>query len=70
MNISFIANRFARHSQTSAWNHAGTWEEKDTTEWCKGVLTEVLSSVGAERGSLEAACEVEKVEGDASVGEN
>ena len=26
----------------SAWNNAGTWEEVEKTEWCKGKLTEAL----------------------------
>lgn len=26
----------------SAWNEAGTWEEVEKTDWCKGKLTEAL----------------------------
>lgn len=26
----------------SAWNDAGTWEEVEKTEWCKGKITEAL----------------------------
>ncbi|CAM9832623.1 unnamed protein product, partial [Pylaiella littoralis] len=29
----------------SAWNNAGTWEEVEKTEWCKGKLTEAFGKV-------------------------
>jgi tetratricopeptide (TPR) repeat protein len=52
----------------SAWNHAGTWEEKDTTEWCHESLTKRLKETKAEAGSLVAVvAEVEDMTGDASV---
>merc|ERR1711956_64706 len=40
----------------SAWNHAGTWEEKDTTEWCKNHL---------EKRLLESKVESSGSDGDA-----
>lgn len=33
----------------SAWNNAGTWEEVEKTEWCKGKLTEALRYLFHER---------------------
>ncbi|GMI01898.1 hypothetical protein TrLO_g8119 [Triparma laevis f. longispina] len=55
-------------SNASAWNHAGTWEEKDTTDWCKDNLTEILNIVELERGGLTAEIkEVKEISGDASV---
>lgn len=29
----------------SAWNEAGTWEEVEKTDWCKGKITEALRCV-------------------------
>jgi len=40
----------------SVWNQAGTWEEKDTTAWCKDALKERLAAV----------CKVKELTGDAS----
>ncbi|CAM9993892.1 unnamed protein product [Scytosiphon promiscuus] len=34
----------------SAWNDAGTWEEVEKTEWCKGKLTEAFSKVAVTVG--------------------
>eukprot|EP00752_Nemacystus_decipiens_P005276 g4785.t1 len=34
----------------SPWNNAGTWEEVEKTEWCKGKLTEALSKVTVTAG--------------------
>jgi len=55
-------------SNASAWNHAGTWEEKDTTDWCQENLTEMLSTLEFSRSGLTAeVSEVKEVKGDASV---
>ncbi|GMH54391.1 hypothetical protein TrRE_jg6812, partial [Triparma retinervis] len=54
----------------SAWNSAGTWEEKDTTEWCQGRLKDTLKCTVAEEdcSSLVAkVSELKDVNGDASV---
>lgn len=48
----------------SAWNRAGTWEEKDCTEWCRERLRTRLSEVRTE------SCQITKVDsltGEASV---
>lgn len=57
----------------SAWNHAGTWEEKDTTEWCKNHLQKRLLQTKVEAPGSDVShlrcsiTEVKDVEGDASV---
>lgn len=57
----------------SAWNHAGTWEEKDTTEWCKNHLEKCLleSTVEASESDVDALyCSItdaNNITGDASV---
>jgi tetratricopeptide (TPR) repeat protein len=55
----------------SAWNQSGTtWEEKDTTEWCRKRLKSRLKQTKAEVSSGPTAAIVTKVEnmvGDASV---
>ena len=56
-------------SMGSAWNSSGTtWEEKDTTEWCRTCLTECLKEATAVHQSYVAVVkEVESLTGDASV---
>lgn len=57
----------------SAWNHAGTWEEKDTTEWCKDHLEKRLLESKVEASGVDgdalhcSITEVKDVTGDASV---
>lgn len=60
----------------SAWNASGTtWEEKDTSEWCRACLTECLKEAtavftanNADQSTYVAVVkEVESVTGDASV---
>jgi len=57
----------------SKWNHAGTWEEKDTTEWCKEhlekrLLESKVEAVGVDGDALSCSiAEVSDVTGDASV---
>ena len=52
----------------SAWNNGTTWEEKDTTEWCRTCLTECLKEATAVHQSYVAVVkEVESLTGDASV---
>uniref|UniRef100_A0A7S4HHM3 peptidylprolyl isomerase n=1 Tax=Odontella aurita TaxID=265563 RepID=A0A7S4HHM3_9STRA len=61
----------------SAWNRAGTWEEKDTSEWCTSCLRRHLSGAavalpaeegGGGGGSYSArVSEVKDLTGDASV---
>jgi len=60
-------------STSSAWNHAGTWEEKDTTDWCNKHLEKRLLQTKVEAsgsGSSHMSCsvtEVNNVAGEASV---
>jgi activator of HSP90 ATPase len=54
----------------SAWNHAGTFEERNMTEWAKEKLKELLSGVSFVMPNVGAVVEVVKVkdlEGDAAV---
>lgn len=48
----------------SAWNRAGTWEEKNTTEWCREHLRACLLRV---RTATTHICKVDQCTGDASV---
>lgn len=36
------ADKDSKDDVRSPWNNAGTWEEVEKTEWCKGKLTEAL----------------------------
>ena len=55
-------------NSASKWNHAGTWEEKDTTEWCRERLISRLKETKSEAGSLVGIItEVQDMTGDASV---
>jgi len=57
----------------SSWNHAGTWEEKDTTEWCKARLETRLLETKVEASGSDgdnlccSVTTVKDVTGDASV---
>lgn len=60
----------------SVWNQAGTtWEEKDTTDWCKSCLTECLlesmsahaSEFGSSSTYIARVKSVDALSGDASV---
>ena len=81
-NLSMKTKASPRHtdssiSSSSAWNQAGTWEEKDTSEWCNQALERFLkdSKVSVCLGDTEDstssvdACvtKVKDLEGDASV---
>lgn len=53
---------------SSAWNQAGTWEEKDTSEWCNSSLTSYLKEASVEIDHFTARVnEVKDLFGDASV---
>lgn len=57
-----------RVSTGSAWNAAGTWEEKDTTEWCKGQLDKRLREVAVHTSRVHIEIsEVDELTGEASV---
>lgn len=50
----------------SAWNQAGTWEEKNLNSWANGRIKELLSSTSLEFSEGKAAIdEVTKCSGDA-----
>lgn len=56
----------------SAWNQAGTWEERDTTEWCKNQLSERLKDTKAnvmvaDDSYSASVSTVDELTGDASV---
>ncbi|GAX29214.1 hypothetical protein FisN_28Lh042 [Fistulifera solaris] len=52
----------------SKWNQAGTWEEKDTTAWCKESLEQRLKDTTVEDSTLEVSIsKVDDLTGDASV---
>lgn len=55
---------------TSAWNSAGTWEEKDTSDWCQARLKEILKATVTEEDCsslVVKVSELKDVSGDASV---
>ena len=43
-----------RQGRSSAWNQAGTWEETDTTQWCKDRLGARVKGVRVEAGGGDA----------------
>jgi hypothetical protein len=45
----------------SVWNNAGTWEEKDCTEWACGSVKDMLSSAATDGASVVS---VKKVKGE------
>ncbi|GKZ01436.1 hypothetical protein MPSEU_001094400 [Mayamaea pseudoterrestris] len=55
-------------TSTSAWNAAGTWEEKDTTTWCSDRLKKRLeaTSVSSDKFEIDIV-EVKSVTGHGSV---
>jgi tetratricopeptide (TPR) repeat protein len=55
-------------SSQSAWNQAGTWEEKDTSTWCTSSLEKFLKESMVEIDHCTArVTEVKDLTGDASV---
>jgi len=48
----------------SAWNHAGTWEEKDMSADVKSMLTEICKSVRTDVAKIK---DVKTIEGDAQI---
>ena len=63
----------AKAKRASAWNKAGTWEEKDTTNWCTERLEErfMKTTFSMQAKSMESYCaavtEVDSMTGHASV---
>jgi hypothetical protein len=52
----------------SVWNNAGTWEEKDTSEWCTSSLKSFLKDAAVEVEVFSGkVSEVKNLTGDASV---
>jgi len=61
-------NDTLKRQQSSAWNSAGTWEERDTSEWCRARFKAHLSDATAIFGEYAAVVsQVDEVFGDASV---
>eukprot|EP00560_Eucampia_antarctica_P009425 CAMPEP_0197828222 /NCGR_PEP_ID=MMETSP1437-20131217/4853_1 /TAXON_ID=49252 ORGANISM="Eucampia antarctica, Strain CCMP1452" /NCGR_SAMPLE_ID=MMETSP1437 /ASSEMBLY_ACC=CAM_ASM_001096 /LENGTH=553 /DNA_ID=CAMNT_0043429387 /DNA_START=49 /DNA_END=1707 /DNA_ORIENTATION=- len=62
-------NTNASSHLASAWNQAGTWEERDTTEWCREALkSRLLTAASKHSSNIKAIIkEVEDFTGDASV---
>ena len=55
-------------SKGSAWNNAGTWEEKDTSDWCHSTLTNYLNETTIEIDHCSAKVQkIKDLSGDASV---
>ena len=55
-------------TSASVWNQAGTWEEKNTTEWCQSQLKQRLLETMT--GNAILSCKITKIDdlnGDASV---
>jgi len=52
----------------SAWNQAGTWEERNTTEWCTKSLSNYLNETSVStKTHVGKVLKVQDLEGDASV---
>jgi len=63
-----INKKSSKESQSSAWNAAGTWEEKNTTDWCRSKFKVRLLEASAVHGEYAAmSLSVSDVSGDASV---
>jgi tetratricopeptide (TPR) repeat protein len=57
-----------RKTSTSAWNSAGTYEEKDRTQFCTNLLKELVSEVTVEDGEYNVKVTgTKKIEGDGSM---
>ena len=58
-------------ASASAWNQAGTWEEKDTSEWCrkclKGKVRKAAAAASPSSGYSVRVTKVKDLGGDASV---
>lgn len=55
-------------ADSSVWNQAGTWEEKDTSEWCNSSLQLFLKNTNVSlQGVTADVTKVENLKGDASV---
>ena len=53
---------------SSVWNQAGTWEEKDASDWCNSSLTSYLKEANVEVDTFVGRVEeVKDLSGDASV---
>ena len=56
------------NKSASAWNQAGTWEEKNTSEWCTSSLKKHLKEACVETGPFVASVKkVDSLSGEASV---
>ena len=58
-----------RNDKQSAWNTAGTWEDKDKTSWAKKRLKQLMEDIVLidDDGSSCQVTKLEKIEGDASI---
>lgn len=66
--LSSSGNGAAPSSRPSAWNAAGTWEEKDTTEWCTAQLRRRLEETHVTTDDFDVdITKIEDVNGHASV---
>jgi activator of HSP90 ATPase len=55
-------------NEGSAWNHAGTFEERNYTKWAHDKLSELLVALKVKEGNLSASIQTpEKITGDASI---
>lgn len=73
VDSSSIAAQQQQQEGTSAWNKAGTWEERDVTPWAKDTLSTALLSCkytlpngSPSPGSYVIVYEIGKLEGSAS----
>ncbi|CAB9499213.1 Peptidyl-prolyl [Seminavis robusta] len=58
----------SKKKRPSAWNQAGTWEEKDTTKWCTDKLRDRLLQAKCQKQPYTATIsKVDSLTGDASV---
>ena len=62
------ANSAEMKASGSAWNQAGTWEEKDTTNWCTAQLRKRLEEAAVTTDKFEVdVVEIPELTGDASL---
>jgi len=71
-----ITTTAAGHNSGSAWNQAGTWEEKNTTDWCSSRLKDRLLEANTPKeeegesgyaGIVATIKDIPEFSGDASV---
>lgn len=69
-SVTPVSSTEGGKGKASAWNQAGTWEEKNTSDWCTGHLRSKLLSANAELADgahVAVVKTVKSLTGEASV---